>query len=88
MEQQNRLMSEIAHGVFPHSKLSQEISQKKKNTPSDALHQQQQQSNRRFFASTGAPTSKVWINESKSKSHGKNQQKKARLSDSEFDIFS
>jgi hypothetical protein len=49
---------------------------------------QHQQGNKRFFSASGGQASNAWQNDSKVKTQRKGQQKKAKTSDSEFDIFS
>jgi hypothetical protein len=67
-------------------KLEQEFSQKKKPNTADTF--QPQPGNKRMFSATGSQPSAGWQNESKFKTQRKGHQKKAKTSDSEFDIFS
>jgi len=68
--------------------LPQDFSQKKKSGPAADALQNQQQGNKRFFSTTVAQDSTTRKNDTKFKAERKGQQKKAKTSDSEFDIFS
>ncbi len=86
MEQSSRLQNPSPSTFFLTETFAQDFPQKKKT--SLAITNQHQQGNKRFFSATSAQASASWQNDSKFKSQRKGQQKKAKTSDSEFDIFS
>ncbi len=70
-------------------KLAQEYSQKKKSAPVvETFQHHQGLGNKRFFSAAAAQDSSARKNDSKFKPERKGHQKKAKTSDSEFDIFS
>jgi hypothetical protein len=67
-------------------KHAQDSSQKKKTNTADTS--QQQQGGKKSFWTASVNASTPWKNDSKFKAQRKGHQKKAKTSDSEFDIFS